>query len=179
MNLGGHHDAGKINAAINLGKSFLECYGPESEGDIAELNKKFREKALRSRLHGMATTIARYGVTRDELVGLTLDDVKLEGDTVLVKSGGQILEVVDPADVWRIARYLGFLEKLGIRHGRLVVWDLEGTSPEWGELDSFLSMSRSVRVNLSFNAELCRALLKSRIDREQLPVLESGIRKPS
>ena len=178
VHLEGHHDAGKINAAINLGKSFLECYGPESEGDIAELNKRFREKALRSRLHGMATTIAKYGVTRDELIGLTLDDVKLEGDTALVKSGGQIREVVDPTDAWRIARYLSFLEKLGIRHGPLVVWDLEGTSPDWGELDSFLIRSRSVRLSLSFNAELCRALLKSRIDREQSPVLESGIRKP-
>lgn len=178
VHLEGHHDADKINAAINQGRSFSECYGPESEGDIAELNNRFREKALRSRLHGMATTMAKYGVTRDELIGLKLDDVTLKDRTVLVKSGGRTVEVADPTDAARIARYVSFLEKLRIRPGRLVVWDLEGTSPERGELDSFLSRSRSVRLNLSFNAELCRALLKSRIDREQSPVLPTGSPKP-
>ncbi len=175
VHLEGHHDAAKINEAINLRKSFSECYGPEAEGDIAELNKRFREKALRSRLHGMAITMAKYGVTRDELISLKLDDVKLEGNKVLVKSGGQTLEVADPSDAGRITKYLSFLEKLGLRDGRLVIWDLEGTSPERGELDSFLSRSRSVRFSLGFNAELCRALLKSRIDREQSQELESGI----
>lgn len=175
VHLEGHHDAAKINEAINLRKSFSECYGPEAEGDIAELNKKFREKALRSRLHGMSTTMAKYGVTRDELISLELDDVKLEGNKVLVRSGGRTLEVADPRDAGRITKYLSFLEKLGLRDGRLVIWDLEGTSPERGELDSLLSRSRSVRFSLGFNAELCRALLKSRIDREQSQELESGI----
>ncbi|MEK6838784.1 MAG: iron-sulfur cluster assembly protein, partial [Candidatus Thermoplasmatota archaeon] len=92
VHLEGHHDAAKINEAINLRKSFSECYGPEAEGDIAELNKRFREKALRSRLYGMATTLAKYGVTRDELISLKLDDVKLEGSKVLVRSGGRTLE---------------------------------------------------------------------------------------
>jgi len=167
VHLEGHHDAAKINEAINLGKSFSECYGPEAEGDIAELNKRFREKALRSRLYGMATTLAKYGVTRDELISLKLDDVKLEGSKVLVRSGGRTLEVADPSDAGRIARYVSFLEKLGLRDGRLVIWDLEGTSPESDDLDTFLSRSRSVRLSLGFNAELCRALLKSRIDREE------------
>lgn len=167
VHLEGHHDAAKINEAINLGKSFSECYGPEAEGDIAELNKRFREKALRSRLHGMATTMAKYGVTRDELTSLKLDDVKLEGNKVLVRSGGRTLEVADPSDAGRIARYVSFLEKLRLRDGRLVIWDLEGTSPGRGELDSLLSKSRSVRFSFGFNAELCRALLKSRLDREE------------
>ncbi len=167
VHLEGHHDAAKINEAINLGKSFSECYGPEAEGDIAELNKRFREKALRSRLHGMATTMAKYGVTRDELISLKLDDVKYEGNKVLVRSGGRTLEVADPRDAGRITKYLSFLEKLGLRDGRLVIWDLEGTSPESDDLDSFLSRSRSVRLSLGFNAELCRALLKSRLDREE------------
>ncbi|HEY5539662.1 MAG TPA: iron-sulfur cluster assembly protein, partial [Thermoplasmata archaeon] len=117
VHLEGHHDAAKINEAINLGKSFSECYGPEAEGDIAELNKRFREKALRSRLYGMATTLAKYGVTRDELISLKLDDVKLEGSKVLVRSGGRTLEVADPSDAGRIARYVSFLEKLGLRDG--------------------------------------------------------------
>jgi len=167
VHLEGHHDAAKINEAINLGKSFSECYGPEAEGDIAELNKRFREKALRSRLYGMATTLAKYGVTRDELISLKLDDVKLEGSKVLVRSGARTLEVADPSDAGRIARYVSFLEKLRLPDGRLVIWDLEGTSPESGDLDSFLTRSRSVRFSLGFNAELCRALLKSRIDREE------------
>lgn len=167
VHLEGHHDAAKINEAINGGKSFSECYGPEAEGDIGELNKRFREKALRSRLYGIATTLAKYGVTRDELISLKLDDVKLEGSKVRVRSGGRTLEVADPSDAGRIARYLSFLERLRLRDGRLVIWDLEGTSPEKGELDSFLSRSRSVRFSFGFNAELCRALLKSRLDREE------------
>ena len=173
VHLAGHHDAPKINEAINLGKSFSECYGPEAEGDIAELNKRFREKALRSRLYGMATTLAKYGVTRDELIGLKRDDVRLEGSKVLVRSGGRTLEVADPSDAGRIARYVSFLEKLRLRDGRLVIWDLEGTSPESGDLDSFLTRSRSVRFRLGFNAELCRALLEARIGTNQLQPSDS------
>ncbi|MFQ5553259.1 MAG: iron-sulfur cluster assembly protein [Thermoplasmata archaeon] len=163
--LDGHHDAAKINNAINAGKTFAECYGPEAENDIAELHRIFQEKALRSRLHGMAVTLVKHGLTPDDLAALRFDDVRVEGNTLGVRSGGRTrtLELEEAGETARVIRYLSFLERLEFEDGPLVIWDLEGNPPPSGELDSLLTQSRSVRFNLGLNAELCRALLKARI----------------
>ena len=164
VNLEGHHDAARINDAINAGKTFAECYGPEAESDTAELRRIFQEKALRSRLHAMATTLVKHGLTSDDLAALRFDDVKVEGNTLGLRSGGRTrtLELEEAGDAARILRYLSFLERLGFQDGPLVIWDLEGSPPPSGELDS-LTQSRLTRFNLGLNAELCRALLKARM----------------
>ncbi len=173
VHLEGHHDAGKINDAINAGKTFAECYGHEAEGGTAELHRIFREKALRSRLHSMATVMAKHGVTPDDLRVLKLDDLEVEGSTFCLRSVGRTIELVDPRDTAPISRYLSFLDGLGFRDGPLVIWDLKGNPPAAGELDSLLTRSRSVRFNLSLNAELCRALLEARIGTNQLQPSDS------
>ncbi len=163
VNLEGHHDAARINEAINSGKSFSQCYGSEANGDLVELNRIFREKALRGRLYAMATALGKRGIATGDLLGLKLEDVVPEHDSFTVKSGGTSLRVTDPEDVQRIARYLSFLNGLGIEDGPLVIWDLAGSPPDRDEIDSFLSRSRSTMANLGLNAELCRALLSARI----------------
>ena len=62
---------------------------------------------------------------------------------------------------------LSFLDGLGRGDGPLVISDLDGTRPEPHEFESMLALSRSAKSNFSLNAELCRALLESRLNREE------------
>ncbi len=163
VRLGGHHDSDRINEGINSGKSFSDCYDTEANGDLVELNRMIRTRALRSRLFSMAAAMSRAGIVPEELLRLSRQDVTLEGDAFVVRSRGMIRRVSEPADVRRVARYLDFLAKLGHDEGPLVIWDLEGTHPKEGEFTSILALSRSAKSNFSLNAELCRALLSARL----------------
>jgi len=167
VELAGHHDSARINEAINDGKSFSECYGSETRSDLVELNRIFREKALRSRLHAMSTALARSGLSGEDLLRLRMDDIELAGGVFTVKSHDRLFNVADSEDVGRITRYLNFLKGLGRTEGPLVIWDLAGNPPARDEFNSFLGTSRSTRAAFSLNAELCRALLESRLNREE------------
>jgi metal-sulfur cluster biosynthetic enzyme len=167
LTLGGHHDSDRINEAINAGKSFSECYDFEARGELVELNRMIRTRALRSRLYSMASALLRSGLAPDDLPELARHDVTADGDTFVVHSRGGVLRISDPSDVRRIARYLTFLEGLGRTEGRLVIWDLDGNPPSEDEFISALTIGRLAKANFSLNAELCRALLASRLDREQ------------
>jgi metal-sulfur cluster biosynthetic enzyme len=167
LTLGGHHDSDRINEAINAGKSFSECYDFEARGELVELNRMIRTRALRSRLYSMAAALLRSGLAPDDLLKLARQDVTAEGDAFVVHSRGRILPITDPSDVRRVARYLTFLEGLGRTDGRLVIWDLDGTPPSEDEFISVLTVGRLAKANFSLNAELCRALLESRLNREE------------
>jgi len=166
VTLDGHHDADRINEGINSGKSFSECYESEATGDLAELNRMIRTRALRSRLYSMAAALSRSGITAEDLLGLSRRDVTAEDGTFAVMSRGRVLSVSDPADVQRVARYLSFLDGLGRTAGPLVIWDLEGNRPGTAEFASALSQGRLAKANFGLNAELCRALLSARMGRE-------------
>jgi len=167
LTLGGHHDSDRINGAINAGKTFSECYDFEARGDLVELNQMIRTRALRSRLYSMASALVRAGFVADEIPELSRQDVTAEGDKFVVNSRGRIVPIIDPADVRRVARYLSFLDGLHRTPARLVVWDLDGNPPPEDEFVSTLIAGRLAKANFSLNAELCRALLESRLNREE------------
>jgi len=167
LTLGGHHDSDRINGAINAGKSFSECYDFEASGDLVELNQMIRTRALRSRLYSMAAALLRSGLAPEEISELTRKDVIAEGDAFVVNSRGRIVPITDPADAKRVARYLTFVDGLGRMPVQLVVWDLAGNPPADGEFVSALIAGRLAKANFSLNAELCRALLESRLNREE------------
>src|SRR3989475_4459003 len=129
LTLGGHHDSDRINGAINAGKSFSECYDSEARGDLVELNRMIRTRALRSRLYSMAAAFVRSGLVAEEIPELSRQDVTADGDTFVVNSRGRMIPITDPADVRRVARYLSFLDGLGRTPTCLIVWDLEGNTP--------------------------------------------------
>lgn len=166
VKLGGHHDSDRINEGINSGKSFSECYESEAKGDLAELNRMIRTRALRSRLYSMAAALSRCGITAEDLLGLSRLDVTAEDQGFIVMSRGRLLRISDPADVQRVARYLSFLDSLGRTAGPLVIWDLEGNRPRTAEFASALTLGRLAKANFGLNAELCRALLSARMGRE-------------
>src|SRR5213593_4879185 len=150
VHLEGHHDSERINGGINARKSFSECYPTEASGNLEEITRMIRTRVLRSRLSSMVSAMSRAGVAPAELLGASRRDV-----------------VADPVEARRIARYLSFLDGLGRADGPLIIWDLEGKTPEPHEMDSVLALSRSAKSNFSLNAELCRALLESRLNREE------------
>ena len=168
VRLEGHHDSDRINNGINSRKSFSECYESEAKGNLVELNRMIRTRALRSRLHAMAATLSKYGVSPDQLLDLSVADVSSNGDSVVVKSPGETLSISDVEDVKRVSRYLRFRDRVGSRHGPLVVWDLDGNPPKRDEFRSALEEARLARANFSLNAEMCRALLSARLGSDNL-----------
>jgi metal-sulfur cluster biosynthetic enzyme len=169
VTLGGHHDAPRINEGINSGKSFAECYGSEATGELGDLDRMIRTRALRSRLYSMAAALTRAGIPTEDLRDLSRSDIALDGESLVVKSRDRVFRVSQPADVQRVARYLSFLDGLGRTTGPVVVWDLDGNPPETAELASALSLGRLAKANFGLNAELCRALLSARMGRELSP----------
>jgi hypothetical protein len=115
----------------------------------------------------MVAAMARSGVTPVELLNASGRDVVADGETILITLRDEVRRISDPADAARIARYLSFLDGLGRTDGPLMIFDLDGRIPEPQELESMLALSRSARSNFSLNAELCRALLQSRLGREE------------
>jgi len=78
-----------------------------------------------------------------------------------------MVPITDPADVRRVARYLSFLDGLDRTTTGLVVSELDGSPPPEDEFVSTLIAGRLAKANFSLNAELCRALLESRLNREE------------
>jgi metal-sulfur cluster biosynthetic enzyme len=171
VRLEGHHDAGRINEGINSGKSFSECYSDEAHGDLEALNRMIRTRALRSRLYSMAAAMSRSGVMPRELLGLSRHDIAAEGDTLIVKLRGDPRRISEPSDVQRVVRYLSFRDGLGLQDAPLVIWDLDGRRPGPDEFSSMLTLGRSAKANFSLNAELCRALLSARMNRDADPTI--------
>jgi metal-sulfur cluster biosynthetic enzyme len=169
IRLGGHHDADRINAGINSGQSFSECYGPEANGDLAELNRMIRTRALRSRLYSMAGAFSRAGIAPEDLLVLTRPDVAADDGRVVVKFRNRTVRITDPADCRRVVRYLSFVDGLGLLDRPLVIWDLEGNRPRPEEFASDLRLGGLAKANFSLNAELCRALLSARMGGESPP----------
>ena len=166
VRLEGHHDAERINEGINARKSFSECYPSEANGDLEALNRMIRTRTLRSRLHSMVSAMSRSGIAPIDLLGVSRGDVVTDGEDFVVTVRGEPHRISEPADVRRVARYLSFLDGLGVTHGPLVIWDLDGTPPQEGELASTLALSRAAKSNFGLNAELCRALLSARMGRD-------------
>ena len=167
VHLEGHHDSERINGGINARKSFSECYPTEASGNLEEITRMIRTRVLRSRLSSMVSAMSRAGVAPAELLGASRRDVVADGEAFIVNLGHRSPQISDPVDARRIARYLSFLDGLGRADGPLIIWDLEGKTPEPHEIDSVLALSRSAKSNFSLNAELCRALLESRLSREE------------
>jgi len=168
VHLDGHHDSERINKAINSGTSFADCYGAEANGNLVELNRMIRTRALRSRLHSMATTLSKHGFSPEQLLDLSQQDVTSDGDSVVVTSPRGTFAISDLEDVRRVSRYLRFRERIKPSHGPLVVWDLDGNPPKRDGFRSALEEARLASANFSLNAELCRALLEARIGSNQL-----------
>jgi len=167
VHLDGHHDSDRINEAINAGKSFSDCYGAEANGNLVELNRMIRTRALRSRLFSMATTLSKHGFSPEQLVDLSQQDVTSDGDSIVVTSPRGTVSISDFEDVRSVSRYLRFRERIKPSGGPLVVWDLDGNPPKRDGFGSALKEARLARANFSLNAEMCRALLESRLNREQ------------
>jgi metal-sulfur cluster biosynthetic enzyme len=167
VHLDGHHDSERINEGINSRKSFSECYPTEAGGNLEELNRMIRTRVLRSRLSSMVGAMSRADVTPLELLGAARHDVLADGEAFIVRLGSTSRRISDPADARRVARYLSFVDGLGRTDGPLIISDLEGKALPANEMESVLALSRSARSNFSLNAELCRALLGARLDREE------------
>src|SRR5438128_2247595 len=108
VRLEGHHDSDRINEAINSGKSFSDCYGAEANGNLVELNRMIRTRALRSRLFSMATTLSKHGFSPEQLLDLSQQDVASAGGSVFVTSPTGTVSISDLEDVRRVSWDLRF-----------------------------------------------------------------------
>src|SRR5438093_5111543 len=120
VHLDGHHDSDRINEAINAGKSFSDCYGAEANGNLVELNRMIRTRALRSRLFSMATSLSKHGVSPEQLVDLSQQDVTSDGDSIVVTSLRGTVSISDFEHVRSGSGYLRFRERIQPSDGQLV-----------------------------------------------------------
>ena len=166
--LKGHHEAERISRCINEGLKFDECFPDEAKGSVEALRSKFKEKALRARLYALIKVLLRRGFRLSEIAQLELDDVAVveSGSRVVINLKGRSV-ILSGVDAKIAVRYLDILRELGLDSGRLVKTSVEGYTPTAEELERLMSAMRSTATNLSFNAELCKLLLLSRVSRRE------------
>lgn len=138
-----HFAGDEINAGVAGAAGFAATFEGEASTDLSELRAAFRAKAYIAALERLWRAGGLAASPPVELVALRLADV------------------ADTPDKRRLLRRRGDLG-LGERPGDPLFVDEHGEPITAGALPGWLRRARMVRVNIEGNAELCRALLRTR-----------------
>lgn len=148
-----HYSGSEISRGVSKGRPFATAFAGEPAGDLDELRAIFRTKTFLRRQERLIRYMLGRGYTPDGLVAMTI--------------GG--LEAIQLADSEGTRFRLLYLEARRTRRGTtngdapaLVTSD--GRALEREKFARYLAQLRSVRVNMEFNAELCRGLLRARVE---------------
>lgn len=146
-----HMFADEVNKGIAESKSFAEIFGSLAQNtDLGEVREKFRIKAFKRRQEGVILDLRGFGMSDDEIVGMTLAafDMLIDGEEEARRRGR-----------YRQALLQRFPD-LG-PHDDVIV-DYDGRRIEVNTLPAHLADLRSVRINMEFNGALCRGLKHTR-----------------
>ncbi|MCS7095126.1 MAG: iron-sulfur cluster assembly protein [Thaumarchaeota archaeon] len=168
-----HFDEDKLNM-INEGRTFEQIYGEEAMDNLEDLRALFKLKALRRRLYRVVNVLTKHGLTLEEILALSPDEVKVEGECVTIRAGTKQVFVEDAQEVEALTRYLDLIKGLCRNVARFVVWSLDGKAPSLEELRTLVERGRSMNVNFGFNTALCAALLHSRINSPREDIKDCG-----
>lgn len=158
-----HYCAGEISRGVSEGRSFAASFAGEPAGDLGELRALFRTKAFMRRQERMIRYLLGRGYAAPEVVAMTVGDL-------------ETMPIED--DNGRRLRAL-YLEARRARRGAssddaLALVRSGGSALTAEGLPRYLAELRSVRVNMEFNGEFCRGLLRAR--KENTPAARVGDR---
>jgi metal-sulfur cluster biosynthetic enzyme len=147
-----HFAAGKVNDGVAAGQGFREAFGGEAAADLAALGETFRHKAYLGRMSRLIETLREQG-WRDE--------------RILSSTVGGLREARADAGLARLVDR--FLELRAVHGGTSGPNDTAFRHPDGAAiapdgLASFLRDIRMTRRGVEANGEMCRVLLKARIE---------------
>lgn len=155
-----HFAEDEITEGVNAGRTFSEVFAGETDGDLDELRRTFLRKAFLVRQEQLLRALLRLDYTAEQLARLMATDARVEGDSLLVRVGGQAEWRQLPGLARTFALYrqkrgaagLGMLETGPL----FTTADGEPLTPE--SVMEHLRIARTIRLNGAFNTVLCTAL---------------------
>ncbi|GGE29664.1 hypothetical protein GCM10011571_34770 [Marinithermofilum abyssi] len=149
-----HHASEDINYGVTNRKAFSDSFpGVSSSSELKELRRKFREKAFLARQERLMHHLIKLDFNPKMLLKLTIGEMKKKID-LLYDDLTQSL--------WQ--KYLLIRSDMNQSNGdnHPAFTRMNGEPIEPNELESYLSNSKRIRLNMEFNAHQCRGLLAAR-----------------
>jgi metal-sulfur cluster biosynthetic enzyme len=144
-----HYTGDEINASIGRGGAFADAFPGETEGGLDALRELFYRKALVARQSRLCEALLAGGATPEEVTARRVDDLGDDPDA---------------------RRCVELRERLGIAaHGGAPAFVLPDGEPiAAADLRHWLRIARLVRTSLEANGGICRSLLRSRYELEEV-----------
>ena len=144
-----HYTGDEINAAVGRGAAFAQAFPGETEGELDALRELFHRKALVARQFGLCEGLLAGGATPEEIVAR---------------------RVADLPDDTEARRCVELRERLGIAvHGDAPAFVRPDGEPiAAADLRHWLRTARLVRTSLEANGGICRSLLRTRYELEEV-----------
>ena len=150
-----HMAAEEMNAAINSGASFGSVFEDLHPGeDLAALREKFDVKAYQRRQEVVIKALIQLGLSPDRIVAMTRTEL-------------EVTRLPDAEDARQKTRYLAIhaLKPAPFASG-LALPTYQGAPI--ADYPLYMSLLRSVRINMEFSGSLCRGLKASRYQQADL-----------
>ena len=159
-----HGQSDEITEGVSAGRSFVEIFPGETDGDLDELRTLFRGKAFGMRQEQLVRFLLDAGLTESQIVNLCTSDVVdttqsgglrlfIDGEERLLRGGAPLAQA-----------YLERRRRVGLDgdSDSKLITDLDGAPIAPEDLEAHLQRMRRQRVSMTFNALMCRGLLEVR-----------------
>ena len=147
-----HFAAGKVNDGVAAGQGFRDAFGGEAAAGLAALRETFRRKAYLGRMSRLIEALREHGWHDERILAATVGGLREES------TNGETARLVD--------RYLELRAAFGGPSGpdqpAFRTADGDAIAPDG--LAAFLRDIRMTRRGVEANGEMCRVLLKARIE---------------
>lgn len=147
-----HFAAGRINRGVAAGETFRSAFAGEAAGNLGDLRETFRRKAYQGRMSRLVEHLREQGWRDEDIVALTVAEVSaLAEEGTLRELAGRFLELrrvyggPSPASAPAFA-------------------GVNGEAITAATLPAVLRDIRMTRRSAEANGEMCRMLLKARIE---------------
>ena len=157
-----HFASKAIETGVNSGKSFADTFPDEASENLGQIRDLFLQKGYINRQENLLRHLKRAGLTWEEISGLLIGDLRVEGESCWVHRAGTPAVCAGPVKVAQ--RYLERRAHLGL--GCLpsapLISDLGDSWIPADRLETYFIRSRTVRLAAEANGALCSVLLQAR-----------------
>jgi metal-sulfur cluster biosynthetic enzyme len=146
-----HFAAAKVNAGIAEGEGFRAAFGGEAAADLGDLRQTFRGKAYLGRMSRLIEALRALGWNDRRILAATIADLRALPNPELAPLASRYLEL-----------RLVYGGSSGSSDPAFRKADGETIASE--DMTAFLRDIRMTRRGVEANGEMCRVLLKARIE---------------